>query len=137
MSQKCILFARIGTSPMCDDLFIDGQLKILRFHAEQRGWSVECAVTEQGIGALDPWRVGTIELVQMVKEHQVDYVLVMNYNRLSRTVDGLIKIAQELEKYGTKIVSVNEGELNTSELLAFYQRIETFDLFKAGDDVGQ
>jgi putative DNA-invertase from lambdoid prophage Rac len=80
----------------------------LRRAAEARGLELVAEIEETGSGARGD-RPGLAELMELVRRHQVDHVLVWKLDRLGRSTLDVLGTVLELEHAGVRFTATTQG----------------------------
>lgn len=102
---RAALYARTSTT---DQQSIPAQLEDLRSFCERKGWTISHEFTEQLSGA-DDKRPERGKVLNLVRRHKVDVVLVWRLSRWSRSVLDLFHTLNEITGAGAAFVSTSEG----------------------------
>jgi len=105
---KAIRYIRISTKDQ-SNFSIEGQLKSTEHYCRINNYEIVNTYTDDGQSAKSFDRPDWKKLEQFVKTHQVDYLIVMKYDRFSRNLlEALQKIELLETKYNIRIISVME-----------------------------
>lgn len=104
--MKVALYLRVST----DEQTIDNQMPSLTNLVRQRGWQIHDIYQEQA----SAWRVGhqkeLARLMEDARKGKFEAVIVWALDRLTREgVAGLILMIERFNKYGVKVISLQEG----------------------------
>lgn len=110
-TKRAWTYCRIASSQ--EDAFfrLEQQKKGLINAAEKMGFYVVGSSEELGSG-LDLERPGLTTLKKAALEGQMDVLLLVNLSRISRNFARTLQFLREMEQYGVKVYSINEGEIN-------------------------
>lgn len=109
--MNVILYARVSTDRQAEkDLSIPAQLRLMRDHARQQGWTVVEELVEPGVSATNTDRPVLQSMLKRVVSGAVkaDIVLAHKLNRLARNLDDYIPIRAALWKHGIRLAYVVE-----------------------------
>lgn len=116
--KKCVIYTRVSTEMQIDGYSLDYQNSTLEKYASL--WGIEICGRYQDAGKSGKSIEGRPAFQKMLKDIQtkevvVDYVLVFKLSRFGRNVLDTLNSLQKLQKYGTELVSIDEG-LDTSNI---------------------
>lgn len=112
MSKRVILYARCSTAR---DQNPEVQLSELRRYCAAREWTITEEITDLGFTGTNADRPGLKRLLTLVRERQVDVVVVLKLDRLFRSLKHLVLTVEEFEELGVEFVSVKDQfDLTTS-----------------------
>ncbi len=103
---RAALYARVSTS---DKQHADAQLGPLREYAKARGWTVIGEFTDEGISGVKEKRPALDRLNALVRRRSIDVVVVAALDRLGRSLPHLLKLLDEWDGFGVRLVSLREG----------------------------
>ena len=104
-TNVCI-YARVSTS-MQD---YDHQLLSLRKYAKKNGYNVVKEFTETISGAKKIYdRIALTELMEFVRENEIDKILIFECSRLSRRASDFLNIIEELNELGVSLYILQNG----------------------------
>jgi site-specific DNA recombinase len=109
--MNCVLYARVSTDKQAEkDLSIPAQLRLMREHARQQGWTIAEELIEPGMSATNAERPVLQQLLQRIAGGAltVDIVLAHKLNRLARNLDDYVPIRAALWKRGVRLAYVVE-----------------------------
>ena len=103
---RVVIYARVSTSTQD----YDHQLKSLREYAKKNSYYVLKEFKEKISGAkrIDD-RLALTELMEYVREHVVDKVLIFECSRLSRRPSDFLNIIEELNELGVSLYILQNG----------------------------
>jgi len=112
MTKRAALYARCSTSR---DQNPEVQISELRRYCKAREWEITEEIIDHGYSGTTADRPGLKELLKLVRERQVDVVVVIKLDRLFRSLKHLILTLGELEELNVEFVSVKDQfDLTTS-----------------------
>lgn len=84
---RCVVYCRVSTDTQArDGASLPEQRRTLRVHAKAKGWRVVAELADEGIsGATIDARPGMLEVLRLVRSRETDFVLVSEWERLSRS----------------------------------------------------
>jgi len=121
---KVALYARVST-PLSSKKQTDErererqdpevQLVKLRAYAKMRGWEVADEYVDRASGA-DPDRPELARLTEDIRSHvhegsdkRIAAVLIVRLDRIMRSLSNMLRILEEFEAWGVKLVAVNQA----------------------------
>jgi site-specific DNA recombinase len=110
-TKRAIGYARISTEGQ-SNFSIAGQQDAITRYCAQNGWELSGIYTDEGQSAKNFDRAEWKELERYIQKHhkQIDYLVVMKYDRFSRNVSEALNTLQVIEeKYNIRVMSVNEN----------------------------
>lgn len=110
--KRVALYVRRSTDRQEDSH--ETQLRLLEEEAERRGWEVAGRYRDSISGTVDPKdRPAFRQLLGAIRRKEVDVVLVLRFDRLSRAgAVGMIRSVEELAELGVDVVSLREPTLS-------------------------
>lgn len=112
MTKRVVLYARCSTTR---DQNPEVQLAELRRFCIARNWIILEEITDHGFSGTTNDRPGLKKLLQLVRERQVDVVVVLKLDRLFRSLKHLVITVEEFEELNVEFVSVKDQfDLTTS-----------------------
>lgn len=94
-----------------DEAAIEMQKRRLETYAAEQGFSIAGISSDQQSGlTLD--RPGLLEVNRAVEEKLADIVLVVNLDRICRSVIGTVQYWEYLGQHGVRLHTVTEGEVD-------------------------
>lgn len=114
LSLKAVIYCRVSTDKDTQETSLARHEEELRVLSRRWGFQIEHTVREQASG-YDLERPGLLELLEKIKDEQIDVLLVQDETRLGRG-NAKIVLLHVLKKMGVKIYTVShQGELQISE----------------------
>ncbi|MDD4976578.1 MAG: recombinase family protein [Bacteriovorax sp.] len=130
MVKRAVLYARCSTTR---DQKPEVQLSELRRFCIAREWEVAKEITDHGYSGTTADRPGLKELLKLVRERQIDVVVVLKLDRLFRSLKHLVLTVEEFEELGVEFVSVKDQfDLTTSAGRLLRNLLGCFAEFEAG-----
>src|SRR5690554_3364084 len=132
MKKKVIGYARISTEDQ-SHFPIDGQIEEFEEYCFRNNYELLHIFTDEGQSAKDferrEWR--QLEKYLKINHKEVDYLLVMKYDRFSRNVQQALNVIAQLEEeYNIKILSIAEP-ISLPPESPFYFQLRTQMLLQA------
>ena len=81
--MRVCVYCRVGNAEQLDGMAMNAQRSKGKRFAEDKGWQIVKEVCEYGVGTAMT-RPGLQEVAELVRDGQVDLVLIQNLSRLSR-----------------------------------------------------
>ncbi|WP_018665463.1 YneB family resolvase-like protein [Heyndrickxia acidiproducens] len=112
--MKVILYCRVSTTKESQETSLKRQAEELALLAKRWGFDVAATIEDRASGyELD--RPGVLEILDMIKEEQIDAVLIQDETRIGRG-NAKIALLHFLYKEGVKVYCYSQsGELELSE----------------------
>lgn len=107
MFMKTAIYARVSTSHHNQNPEI--QIKELERFCELKGWRVEHKLVDHGFSGSTDNRPALKQLLSLVKDNQVDAVVVVKLDRLFRSLKHLVATLEDFEKLGIKFVAIKDN----------------------------
>jgi DNA invertase Pin-like site-specific DNA recombinase len=112
MIKRAVLYARCSTSR---DQNPELQISELRRFCKAREWEISEEIIDHGYSGTTNDRPGLKRLLKLVRERQVDVVIVLKLDRLFRSLKHLVITLDEFEDLKVEFVSVKDQiDLTTS-----------------------
>lgn len=107
--MKCIIYVRVSTDEQAKHGYsIPAQIEKLEAYCISQGWDLVGQFVDDGYSAKDLNRPYFKEMMDTVKQGDIDVVLVYRLDRLTRSVADLYVILKELDEYECKFKSATE-----------------------------
>jgi DNA invertase Pin-like site-specific DNA recombinase len=114
MMVKAIIYCRVSTTKEAQETSLERQKEELERLAHEYGFEIVKVIQEQASG-YDIERDGIVELLTLIKEEQIDALLIQDETRLGRG-NARIALLHCIQKEGVKIYTVSHnGEIQLSE----------------------
>jgi DNA invertase Pin-like site-specific DNA recombinase len=114
MMVKAIIYCRVSTTKEAQETSLERQKEELERLAHEYGFEIVKVIQEQASG-YDIERDGIVELLTLMKEEQIDALLIQDETRLGRG-NARIALLHCIQKEGVKIYTVSHnGEIQLSE----------------------
>jgi len=102
--KRVVLYARVSTEDQARHGYsLPSQLEECRKYAQERGWTVVAALSDDGVSGATLDRPGLDRIRDMAHAGEIDGVIVYDLDRLSRKVVHQLPIEEELGKLGVAI----------------------------------
>lgn len=112
--MKIVAYIRVSTNEQATEgVSLDAQRERLNAYCTAMGWNSPEIVEDAGVSAKTLDRPGLQRILEGVKRKQVDRLLVVKLDRLTRSVADLSPLLKTLEKGSCELVSLGES-LDTS-----------------------
>ena len=107
-----------------NDAALNRQVQVLQGLAANLGLNITHIIREAASG-LDFDRPGLKELMRLVKQHEINTVLMTNLDRIGRDELKVLAILEVLDKHGVKLIiqGGNTVKVNDNPLLKFLRRL--------------
>jgi site-specific DNA recombinase len=96
--QRTIIYARVSTEDQMEKYGLPAQLRACREYAAAHGLEVIEEITDEGISGATLERAGLERLRQRVRAGAADIVLMLDPDRLSRSLSHLLIVKPEIEE---------------------------------------
>jgi len=107
--MKCVIYVRVSTDEQAKHGYsIAAQIEKLEAYCVSQGWEVALTFIDDGYSAKDLNRPHFKEMMTLIKQGDIDVLLVYRLDRLTRSVVDLHAILAELDKYDCKFKSATE-----------------------------
>jgi len=124
MNEHCVLYAKVGKTPLCDDLSLNDQLNLLHKFANHFHLIVDEVVTSTGEDEKFD-RLSTKKLYEVVGKTNANRVVVVNSAVLSSEAGEMITIVKQLNTLGAKVLEMEPGRLTiTSDRLITQEKLD-------------
>jgi site-specific DNA recombinase len=130
-SVLTLAYCRVSTEEQAAEGFsIEGQADKLRSYSVLRDLGEVTVVSDPGLSGKDMSRPGLQQLLAAVEAGHVSHVLVWRLDRLSRSLQDLILLADLLGEHGVTLHSLQENlDLSSASGRMFYNILGTFAQF--------
>ncbi|ERN51618.1 recombinase family protein [Alkalihalophilus marmarensis] len=114
-------YIRVSTEEQATDGYsLENQKSVIHTRCKNEGWNLNRTFQDRGkSGSTIEKREGLKELLNYVREYNIDYVLVYKLSRLSRKISDVASIAEHFENLGVKFISI-EDKIDTSSVTGKY-----------------
>ena len=124
MNEHCVLYAKVGKAPLCDDLPLNDQQNLLHKFANHFHLIVEGVVTSTGEDETHD-RLSRKKLYEVVGKTNAIRVVVVNSAVLSSEADEMVTIVKHLNTLGAKVLEMEPGRLTiTSDYLIKQEKLD-------------
>mgnify|MGYP002624550982 FL=1 len=107
--MRAALYIRVSTDEQAREGFsIDAQKRKLLAYAESQDWDVVSVLVDDGYSTKDLNRPAMQELLQKVRNEEIDVVLVFKLDRLTRSVRDLYALLDEFSRHDVGFRSAQE-----------------------------
>ncbi|WP_158279866.1 recombinase family protein [Coraliomargarita sinensis] len=119
--MRCLAYARVSTEEQThgDYSSIDNQQRIMRSQVECRegqGWKLVHEVTDPGRSGSSLDRPGMREIIDLIRAEEIDLVIVLRIDRLTRSIKDFYHLWEAMEAHGVELFSCTEN-IDTSSPL--------------------
>ncbi len=111
--KTAVIYTRVSTEEQAEHGFsLAHQEDLLRRECARKGIQVLEHFQDDGYSAKDFKRPAFQKLIDYLKRHkkQIQYLLVTKWCRFSRDVANTILMNRELQAYGTRVITLDDGE---------------------------
>jgi DNA invertase Pin-like site-specific DNA recombinase len=105
--MKTAIYARVSTSHHNQNPEI--QINELKSFCELKGWAVCYELVDHGYSGSTDNRPALKQLLQLVKDKEVEAVVVVKLDRLFRSLKHLVSTLEDFERLGTKFVAIKDN----------------------------
>ncbi len=103
-------YARVSTENQIENYSIDEQVERIQAFCKAKGWVLLDTFIDRGFSGGNTDRPGLSQLLESVRRHEADAVVVYKLDRLSRSQkDTLTLIEDEFLSHKTDFISINEN----------------------------
>lgn len=118
---RCVTYARVSTDEQLrgDYTSIDNQQFVARSQIQTRsleGWQLVREITDPGRSGSTLERPGIRELKELIRSGQVDQLVVLRIDRLTRSIRDFYELWDLMEKHHVELCSCNENIDTTTPL---------------------
>lgn len=113
MNEHCVLYAKVGKAPLCDDLFLNDQLCLLHKIANHFHLIVDEVITSTGEDETHD-RLSMKKLFDVVSKTNAKRVVVVSSAVLSSEASEMVMIVKQLNSLGVKVLEMEPGRLTIS-----------------------
>lgn len=108
--MRAVGYIRVSTQEQADSgLSLEGQEKRIRAYCEAKAWQLEEVIVDAGESGSNTNRPGLQRVRDMVRRREVEVVVVLKLDRLTRSVKDLGILLEELEKTQVAFSSVTDN----------------------------
>jgi site-specific DNA recombinase len=121
MTKRAVLYARVAAGGEgIGKRELGRQLEACRHHVQDRGWEVmaELAEDERGVSGNSLDRPQLNCMLAMARAGEFDVLIVRDLYRLSRNLENLLVLEEELGQRGIQIVSVQHAGSETPAIIS-------------------
>lgn len=111
MSNFIVLgYTRVSTENQIENYSIDEQVERIKSYCAAKGWTLAHTYIDRGYSGGNTDRPGLQKMLEAVRKHEADAIVVYKLDRLSRSQkDTLTLIEDELLSNGVDFISINEN----------------------------
>lgn len=119
--QKAVGYIRVSTQMQVDEGYsLENQSVVIKKECAHKGWELTEIFSDEGIsGATVKDRKGIQNLMQYVKENDIQFVLVFKISRLSRSIVEALNIVEFLQSNNCNLIAIADN-VDTSSPLGKY-----------------
>jgi site-specific DNA recombinase len=117
--ERTLIYARVSTEDQVEKYGLPVQLHACREYAASRGLSVVEEICDEGLSGVILERPGLERVRQLVREGQIDVVLMLDVDRLSRELAHLLILKPEIER-GSRLEFVSGNFENSPSGRMFF-----------------
>ena len=108
--MKAIGYTRVSTEQQADGgVSLDAQKKKIEAMATVRGADLVEIIVDAGASGKNLKRSGAERLLDMVNRKEIDAVIILKLDRLTRSVKDLAELLEVFDKRGVSLISVEES----------------------------
>ena len=108
--MKAIAYTRVSTQEQADSgLSLEGQAARVQAFCVAKGWELVDTVTDAGLSGATLDRPGLQKVLESVRRHEVDAVVVLKLDRLTRSVKDLGILLEAFDRAGVAFSSVTDS----------------------------
>jgi site-specific DNA recombinase len=117
MSKVAAIYGRVSTRKQKEGENVDSQIEALSKYAQQQDYTVpkEWVLKDEGYSGASLRRPGLDVLRELIRDSNVDAVLVYSPDRLSRKFAYQMLLEMEFQKRGVQLIFLNTPKAETSE----------------------
>ncbi len=110
LQKRAVLYARVSTDEQGEKGYsLPSQLETCRNYADSKGYAIVDEITDEFTGTqLD--RPGLGRVRSMIKQHQIDALIVFSTDRLTRKLGHLLAFREELNRANIELHFCNRGQ---------------------------
>jgi site-specific DNA recombinase len=97
--NRALIYARVSTEDQVEKYGLPTQLRACREHAGKLGLQIVAEISDEGVSGAIIDRRGLERARQMVRNGDVDVILMLDVDRLSRELSHLLILKPEIEKH--------------------------------------
>lgn len=113
MNEHCVLYAKVGKAPLCDDLSLNDQMGLLQKFANHFHLVVDEVITSTGEDENHD-RHSLKKLFDAVRKANAKRVVVVSSAALSSEASEMVTIVKQLNSLGVKVLEMEPGRLTIS-----------------------
>lgn len=113
--KKALIYSRVSTDEQAEEgLSIDTQINRCRRWAEDNDASIVGIYKDEGKSATNMNRAGLKDMLGRVQDGDIDYILVLDTDRLARNTLDHLTIKALLKRASTQLISINQLMIDDS-----------------------
>lgn len=113
--KKALIYARVSTDEQAEEgLSIDTQINRCRRWAEDNDTTIVSVFKDEGKSATNMNRASLQDMLGRVQDGDIDYILVLDTDRLARNTLDHLTIKALLKKANTQLISINQLMIDNS-----------------------
>jgi len=125
--KRAVIYARVSTSEQSTD----NQISAISRYCKRNDITIDMVFKDIASGK-DKSRTQLNQMLQYIRSHKADMLIVYKLDRLGRSLQHLLQILQELQNKGIDFCSITEGyDTSTAGGKAFFQIAGAFAEFEA------
>jgi site-specific DNA recombinase len=114
-NNQAVAYARVSTGKQADEgVSLDAQEAKLRQAAHDRNLELIDVIVDAGVSGKDMDRPGMSRLLEMVRRHEVGYVIIPKLDRLGRSVLDILQTIEMFRDHDVQLLSIAEQYDTTS-----------------------
>lgn len=113
MNEHCVLYAKIGKAPLCDELSLNDQMSLLHKFANHFHLIVDEVISSTGEDENHD-RLSMKKLFDVVGKANAKRVVVVSSDVLSSDASEMVTIVKQLNSLGAKVLELEPANLSIS-----------------------
>lgn len=131
MKKRAVGYCRISTSMQVDNTSLKDQEDKIRMYCKLHDIVVDKIFIDKAVSGKSTDRPEYYEMINFVKENDVDMIIVYKNDRIHRSLYNLLAMIYELQEYEVALVSVTEMfDTSTPQGMLFLQMLGSFAEFE-------
>ena len=107
--MKAGIYIRVSTSMQVDRESLTVQEQRLRDYCTSQGYEIHKVYREEGVSAKDTKRPQLTELLEDIRQHRIQVVLVTKLDRITRSLKDLIGLIEFFQEHDIKLISITQN----------------------------
>lgn len=107
--MKAGIYIRVSTSMQVDRESLTIQEQRLRDYCASQGYEIHKVYREEGVSAKDTKRPQLTALLEDIKQHRIQAVLVTKLDRITRSLKDLIGLVEFFQEHEIKLISITQN----------------------------